>query len=76
MKGIQRLAKMGFELAQKRQKKFIAAKWIKPMYWKARACGVETVQAMEADYPDVEVGYEFVDAVAMRLVQWPTATMY
>ncbi|NNL15591.1 MAG: 3-isopropylmalate dehydrogenase, partial [Flavobacteriaceae bacterium] len=31
----------------------------------------ETVQAMEKDYPEVEVSYEFVDAVAMRLVQWP-----
>ena len=31
----------------------------------------ETVQALEKDYPDVEVSYEFVDAVAMRLVQWP-----
>ena len=33
----------------------------------------ETVQAMEKDYPDVEVSYEFVDAVAMRLVQWPNS---
>ena len=33
----------------------------------------ETVQAMEKDYPEVSVSYEFVDAVAMRLVQWPNA---
>jgi 3-isopropylmalate dehydrogenase len=26
---------------------------------------------MEKDYPEVTVSYEFVDAVAMRLVQWP-----
>ena len=32
----------------------------------------ETVQSMEKDYPEVEVSYEFVDAVAMRLVQWPS----
>jgi 3-isopropylmalate dehydrogenase len=32
----------------------------------------ETVQAMEKDYPEVKVSYEFVDAVAMRLVQWPS----
>ena len=31
----------------------------------------ETVQDLETDYPEVEVSYEFVDAVAMRLVQWP-----
>jgi 3-isopropylmalate dehydrogenase len=28
---------------------------------------------MEKDYPEVEVSYEFVDAVAMRLVQWPNS---
>ena len=28
---------------------------------------------MEKDYPDVKVSYEFVDAVAMRLVQWPNS---
>ena len=33
----------------------------------------ETVQAMEKDYPEVEVSYEFVDAVAMRLIQWPNS---
>src|SRR5690606_357192 len=33
----------------------------------------ETVQDMEKDFPEVEVSYEFVDAVAMRLVQWPSS---
>jgi 3-isopropylmalate dehydrogenase len=33
----------------------------------------ETVQKMESDFPEVEVSYEFVDAVAMRLIQWPKA---
>ena len=33
----------------------------------------ETVQEMEKDFPKVEVSYEFVDAVAMRLVQWPNS---
>jgi len=28
---------------------------------------------MEKDYPEVKVSYEFVDAVAMRLVQWPNS---
>ncbi len=27
---------------------------------------------MEKDFPEVTVSYEFVDAVAMRLVQWPS----
>ena len=25
------------------------------------------------NYPNIEVSYEFVDAVAMRLVQWPNS---
>ena len=33
----------------------------------------ETVQSLEKDYPEVKVSYEFVDAVAMRLVQWPNS---
>jgi 3-isopropylmalate dehydrogenase len=41
------------------------------MYWKLPVYG-ETVQAMEKDYPEVEVSYEFVDAVAM-VVQWPNS---
>ena len=28
---------------------------------------------MEKDYPEVKVSYELVDAVAMRLVQWPNS---
>ena len=28
---------------------------------------------MEKEFPDIEVSYEFVDAVAMRLVQWPNS---
>jgi 3-isopropylmalate dehydrogenase len=28
---------------------------------------------MEKDYPEVKVSYEFVDAVAMRLIQWPSS---
>ena len=31
----------------------------------------ETVQNLESEYPKVKVSYELVDAVAMRLVQWP-----
>ena len=33
----------------------------------------ETIQDMEKDFPEVEVTYEFVDAVAMRLIQWPNS---
>ena len=66
---IQRLAKKGFEMAMKRGKKLCCVD--KANVLEASRLWRETVQAMEKDYPDVEVTYEFVDAVAMRLIQWP-----
>lgn len=68
---IQRLAKKGFEMAMKRGKKLCCVD--KANVLEASRLWRETVQAMEKDYPEVEVSYEFVDAVAMRLVQWPKA---
>ena len=68
---IQRLAKKGFEMAMKRSKKLCCVD--KANVLEASRLWRETVQAMEKDYPEVEVSYEFVDAVAMRLVQWPKA---
>ncbi|WP_190808862.1 3-isopropylmalate dehydrogenase [Flagellimonas sp. S3867] len=66
---IQRLAKKGFEMALKRGKKLCCVD--KANVLEASRLWRETVQAMEKDYPEVEVTYEFVDAVAMRLIQWP-----
>jgi 3-isopropylmalate dehydrogenase len=68
---IQRLAKKGFEMAMKRSKKLCCVD--KANVLESSRLWRETVQAMEKDYPEVEVSYEFVDAVAMRLVQWPKA---
>ncbi|WP_297702477.1 3-isopropylmalate dehydrogenase [uncultured Eudoraea sp.] len=69
-KEVQRLAKKGFEMAQKRSKRLCCVD--KANVLETSRLWRETVQAMEKDYPDVEVSYEFVDAVAMRLVQWPS----
>ncbi|WP_276392347.1 3-isopropylmalate dehydrogenase [Eudoraea chungangensis] len=66
---IQRLAKKGFEMALKRSKKLCCVD--KANVLESSRLWRETVQAMEKDYPEVTVSYEFVDAVAMRLVQWP-----
>ena len=66
---VQRLAKRGFELAMTRGKKLCCVD--KANVLETSRLWRETVQAMEKDYPEVEVAYEFVDAVAMRLVQWP-----
>ncbi|MDB4292832.1 3-isopropylmalate dehydrogenase [Maribacter sp.] len=68
---IQRLAKKGFEMAMSRSKRLCCVD--KANVLESSRLWRETVQAMEKDYPEVEVSYEFVDAVAMRLVQWPSS---
>lgn len=68
---IQRIAKKGFELAMTRSKRLCCVD--KANVLESSRLWRETVQAMEKDYPEVEVSYEFVDAVAMRLVQWPNS---
>ncbi len=66
---VKRLAKKGFELAMTRSKKMCCVD--KANVLETSRLWRETVQSMEKDYPEVTVSYEFVDAVAMRLVQWP-----
>ena len=68
---VTRLAKKGFELAMTRSKKLCCVD--KANVLETSRLWRETVQAMEKEYPEVEVSYEFVDAVAMRLVQWPNS---
>ena len=68
---IERLAKKGFELAMNRRKKLCSVD--KANVLESSRLWRETIQAMEKDYPEVKVSYEFVDAVAMRLVQWPNS---
>ena len=67
---IERLARKGFELARKRSGKLCCVD--KANVLESSRLWRETVQQLEKEYPDVEVSYEFVDAVAMRLVQWPS----
>ena len=68
---VTRIAKKGFELAMTRSKKLCCVD--KANVLESSRLWRETVQAMEKYYPKVEVTYEFVDAVAMRLVQWPNS---
>ena len=66
---IRRLAKIGFELAEKRLKKLCCID--KANVLETSRLWRKTVQSMEKDYPDIDVSYEFVDAVAMRLIHSP-----
>lgn len=68
---IKRLAKKGFELAMSRSKKLCCVD--KANVMETSRLWRETVQSIEKEYPEVVVSYEFVDAVAMRLVQWPNS---
>ena len=68
---IKRLARMGFEAAQKRRKLLTCVD--KANVLATSRLWRETVQELAPEYPDVKVEYEFVDAVAMRLIQWPKA---
>lgn len=68
---VKRLAKKGFELAMNRSKKLCCVD--KANVLESSRLWRETVQSMEKDYPEVAVTYEFVDAVAMRLIQWPNS---
>lgn len=70
-KEVERIAKKGFEMAMKRSKKLCCVD--KANVLESSRLWRETFQRMEKDYPEVEVSYEFVDAVAMRLVQWPNS---
>ncbi|MCF6294430.1 MAG: 3-isopropylmalate dehydrogenase [Flavobacteriaceae bacterium] len=68
---VKRLAEKGFKLAMSRSKRLCCVD--KANVLETSRLWRETVQEMEKDYPEVEVSYEFVDAVAMRLVQWPNS---
>ena len=64
-----RLAKKGFEIADKRKKKLCCVD--KANVLETSRLWRETVQEMEKYYPNIDVSYELVDAVAMRLIQSP-----
>jgi 3-isopropylmalate dehydrogenase len=68
---IVRLARMGFEAAQGRRKLLTCVD--KANVLATSRLWRETVQELALEYPDVKVEYEFVDAVAMRLIQSPKA---
>lgn len=66
---VDRIAKIGFETAQKRQGKLCSVDKANVLdvsqLWRDR------VIAMAKDYPDVKLSHLYVDNAAMQLVRWP-----
>ncbi len=67
---IQRIARLAFEYAQNRRKKLTAVD--KANILATSRLWRSTIQNMAKDYPDVELEFLYVDAAAMRIIQWPT----
>ena len=66
---IERIAKLAFEYAQNRNKKLTAVD--KANILATSRLWRSTIQNMAKDYPDIELEFLYVDAAAMRIIQWP-----
>lgn len=68
---VERIARIAFDLARGRRKRLTSVDKANVLetsrLWRA------TVQAVAADYPDVELKHAYVDAFAMQLATTPTA---
>lgn len=67
---IERIAKVGFEAAQKRRKKLTLVD--KANVLETSRLWRDTVTNMAKDYPDVELDFLFVDNAAMQMILAPT----
>jgi len=66
---IERIVKLAYEYAQGRKKKLTVVD--KANILETSRLWREVAQSLESSYPDVETEYLFVDAAAMRIIQWP-----
>jgi 3-isopropylmalate dehydrogenase len=66
---IERILKVGFEFAGKRNKKLTVVD--KANVLASSRMWREVAQQMEPQYPDITVEYMFVDNAAMQIIQWP-----
>jgi 3-isopropylmalate dehydrogenase len=66
---VERIVKLAYEYAQKRRKKLTVID--KANVLETSRLWREVAQELEKQYTDVETEYLFVDAAAMRIIQWP-----
>ena len=66
---IERILKIGFELAGKGRKKLTVVD--KANVLASSRLWRETAQAMASSYPDIQLEFMFVDNAAMQIIQWP-----
>ncbi len=66
---IERIARLAFEYARNRRKKLTVVD--KANILATSRLWRSTIQNMAKDFPDIELEFLFVDAAAMRIIQWP-----
>ena len=67
---VERILRLGYAMAQKRNKKLTVVD--KANVLESSRLWREIAQTLEKEYTDVETEYLFVDAAAMRIIQWPS----
>lgn len=68
-KEVERIVKVGFELAQTRHKKLVSVD--KANVLESSRLWRQIVTEIASDYPDVELEHQLVDACSMRIIQRP-----
>lgn len=66
---IERIVRLAYQYAQRRRKKLTVID--KANVLETSRLWREVAQVLEKEYSDVETEYLFVDAAAMRIIQWP-----